>query len=271
MNPKAKYADWRLLSRACLIFASILLVAIVVVTFGPLPKYILSHSIRLRLLGAQQLVQDESDIRGSLLQGVGGVLLVAGAITAWRQMLISRGQHALDRQVAVTEAFAKAIEFIGNDRAVDVRLGGIYSLDRVADDDPNERARILDILLSFIRDNSPGDGDIPRDVRAALTVLTRRSWPKPIDLSEAKLTSVDLRHAYFVNANLSRADLSMANLSHAILQGANLRGADLRRSDLGDADLRGAQLISARLSGARADSSTRWPEGYDPAEHGVLF
>jgi hypothetical protein len=43
-----------------------------------------------------------------------------------------------------------------------------------------------------------------------------------------------------------------------------LTGATLIATDLLDADLTGA-----RLTGVRADIRTRWPEGFDPWQHGI--
>ena len=249
---------------------SLVLVVIVIAAFATLPKYVLEHSAPIGSLSPVQLAAAESSIRGSLLQAVGGILLVAGAITAWRQMLIGRKQHILGRHVAVTEAFAKAVEYLGNPNAIDVRLGGIYSLDRVSDDDPAEMSRVAEILCAFIRERSPSDGDLPRDVLAALTVLARRRWPIPIDLANTNLVGAQLRNAQLSNSVLHAANLCDAVLSGAILRNANLTGADLRRADLTSADLRGACIADIRMSGALANSATQWPAGFVPSDHGVL-
>lgn len=255
---------------AFLAVISFVLVVVVIAAFATLPRYVLEHSAPIGNLSSVQLAAAESSIRGSLLQAVGGILLVAGAITAWRQMLIGRRQHMLDRHIAVTEAFAKAVEHLGNRDAIDVRLGGIYSLDRVSDDDPAEASRVAEILCAFIRERSPSDGDLPRDVRAALTVLARRPWPIPIDLANTNLVDAQLRNAQLSNAILSASNLYGADLSGAILRNAKLTGATMLQADLTGADLRGACLAEIRMSGAHADSATRWPAGFVPSDHGVL-
>ena len=249
---------------------SLTLIVIVIAAFAALPRYVLERSVPIRNLGPVQLAESESNIRGSLLQAVGGIVLVAGAITAWRQMLVGRKQHLLDRHVAVTEAFAKAVEYLGNSNAIDVRLGGIYSLDRVSDDDPAEMPRVIEILSAFIRERSPSEGDLPRDVLAALTVLARRPWPIPVDLANANLTGAQLRNAKFSDARLRAANLSNAILTGAILRNADLTNADLRGANLADADLRGALLSNIRISGAVANSATHWPAGFVVSDHGVL-
>jgi hypothetical protein len=260
-----------LLSSALLPVLFIALIVIVFLSFGFLPKQLLEHSISLKSMTAVQQAGAESDIRGSLLQAVGGILLVLGAITAWRQLILSREQHALDRHSATTEAFTKAIEYIGNLEAVDIRIGGIYSLDRIADDDPGERSRILHILTSFIRERSPSQGDIPRDVHTALTVLVNRQWPARTDLSHTNLNRSQIPRALLTDAILSGVNLSNASLHAAIMRNADLTDADLRNSDLKQADLRGADLLGARMSGAVADSKTRWPDNFIPRDHGILI
>ncbi|WP_207957858.1 pentapeptide repeat-containing protein [Streptomyces sp. YIM 98790] len=257
--------------RAGLWAAVVLLVAVVVLAFGPLPGALLDRTEGAGELEPGDRISAESDIRGALLQAVGGLLLVAGAVTAWRQLLISREQHALSRRVAVTDAFARAVEQLGDDGSVALRLGGIYSLDRIADDDPGERGRVAEILAAFVRDTASGDAaPLPRDVTAALAVLVRRDWPHGIDLAGARLADTRLPGARLSRARLAGTDLRGADLTGAVLTGARLDGADLRRADLSGADLTGADPRQALFSGARADGATRWPEGFDPAGHGLV-
>jgi hypothetical protein len=245
------------------------LLAIVVAAFGALPGRLLGLSPASGRLSANEHILAEGAIRTALLQAVAGVLLVFGAVTAWRQMLIARGQQRVGRRVAVTEAFAKAVEQLAKDDALAMRLGGVYAMDRIADDDPTERPRIAEILSAFARDNAPANGDLPRDVQASLRVLTRRDWAVAVDLAETRLASAHLLGARLANAVLVGTDLSDATLRGAVLKNADLSRADLRRADLSGADLRTATLTGARLSAALADESTRWPDGFAPAEHGV--
>jgi uncharacterized protein YjbI with pentapeptide repeats len=81
-----------------------------------------------------------------------------------------------------------------------------------------------------------------------------------IDLAIADLSNADLSGAILTQANLQRADLSGANLTETDLTGADLEGALLRRtwleranasrSNLHQAVLTGANLVQARLHSA---------------------
>lgn len=256
------------LGRGAALLGALALIAVVAATFGPLPGYVLDASPAASALPAADRVKAESDIRASLLQAVAGTLLVVGAITAWRQMLISRSQHALSRRVALTDAFTKAVEQLG-DAGVAQRIGGVYSLDRVAEDDPAERRRVAEILSAFVRTRPPGE-EPAEDTAAALTVLAGRDWPGGADLTRARLAGAHLPGARLADARLTGADLRRAVLTGAVLLRAELSGADLREADLSGADLREARIAGVRLSGAVADARTRWPQGFAPGEHGVV-
>lgn len=95
-------------------------------------------------------------------------------------------------------------------------------------------------------------------------------------LRGANLVAAALRKATMQEADLSRALLVKADLSGAFLEGADLRGAllteailthaGLAHADLRNADLTGAVVTGANFDGALYDSSTRWPQGFDPSE-----
>jgi hypothetical protein len=267
MNGSVRGRAGKLAGWAIVVLIGLLLVAAVVAAFGPLPGRVLGPTTG---LSAADRVKAESDVRGTLLQAVAGVLLVIAAVTAWRQMLISRSQHALSRRIAVTDAFTKGVEQLGRADSLATRLGGVYSLDRIADDDPTERTRIAEILSAFVRDTTQGAESLPKDTVAALKVLTRRDWPQGVDLAGSQLAGARLPGAHLTASRLAGVNLNGAILTGAGLRSADLSGADLRRADLAGADLRTARLDGARLSGATADRATRWPENFDPAAHGVL-
>ncbi|GAB3892975.1 hypothetical protein GCM10029964_068930 [Kibdelosporangium lantanae] len=100
---------------------------------------------RLELQQAQRAL--ENNARAMLLQGFAGLLLVVGAVSTWRQLRIARDGNITDR-------FGKAVEQLGGDR-VELRLGGIYALERIVRNSPADRLAAIEILTAFIRTNSP--------------------------------------------------------------------------------------------------------------------
>jgi hypothetical protein len=104
---------------------------------------------RIELQQAQAQLQNNS--RSAILQAVAGLLVVVGATVTLRQVQASREGHT-------TERFTKAIDQIGSDN-IDVRLGGIYALERVARNSPADRPQIQYLLGGYIRNHSPWPPD----------------------------------------------------------------------------------------------------------------
>jgi hypothetical protein len=234
-----------------------------------------------RGLTAEQRLKAENDARTTLLQAVAGLVLLVGAEATWRQMRINReGQ--------ITERFNKAIDHLGQPSVdkLDVRLGGIYALERITINSRADRAAIAEILTAYVRGHAPWPPtrpgqyeasapikDVPElkardaDIQSIMTVLGRRrhlpTGPVALDLR-----ATDLR-----KADLQGADLQGADLADANLQDADLRMANRQRANLSGANLRGAQLPFL-MAGARATAKTTWPVGFTrqaPEAIGVRF
>jgi hypothetical protein len=178
-------------------------------------------------------------------------------------------QIDLQRQGQFTDRYSKAVEQLGAN-GVNVRLGGVYALERLMRDSPSDQPTIVEVLSAFIRNNArprtttapvmPGAGGmtLPRpetDVLGALTVLARRDTrhdaPKQAtDLSRTDLSNLDLRQVDLHGANLVASDLHGSSLRAVDLTGANLAIADFSGADLTAANLAGAQMFFTDLAGA---------------------
>jgi hypothetical protein len=193
-------------------------------------------------------------------------------------------QYALSEQGQVTDRFTKAVEQLGSEKT-DVRLGGIYSLERLARDSKADQPTIIEVLSAYVRANAPADLDptqrghcgrdeysvMPIDVQAVMTVIGRRDQEADgpyvdvagvhrrlaiVDLSQSCLVGVLVFPAHLENAVLREADLRRAilpnsDLRKAIMWAATLTSANLRYADLSDVDLTYADLDDADLRGAK--------------------
>lgn len=101
-----------------------------------------------------------------------------------------------------------------------------------------------------------------------------------LDLGLASLKRADLGGAILEDANLAGAALDEANLTNTTrTRGAIFTGATMYRARLGGADLSQAVLRRENPAGgvpspvfieyATYNDATRWPEGFDPKEHGA--
>ena len=148
-------------------------------------------------------------------------------------------------QGQVTDRYTKAIEQLGSDK-LDVRIGGIYALERVARDSARDHPTVMEVLTAFIREHShepwppsdPGGQEPERptrpDVQAAVTVVGRRDAKRDI----RQLTS---------SARTSRRGPV---------------GADLNAADLGGSNFAVANFTSATLAGVRWPKHAAVPEGW---------
>lgn len=214
-------------------------------------------------------------IRGTVSQ-VLALLLLALVATLWVNLADIRqkrvGEARQYRQTVSTQAperfaAAEALLKAGGSENLMRRLGGIYSLERIAST-PEDHRRAMDVLAAYVRQNAPRQGKdgseaanaspLAPDIQATLTVIGR-SVPWHADPEGClDLRSTDLRVAKLPEANLSRSLLSGTDLSFSELRAADLRKtnlasallhkADLRNVDLVEADLRGADLSGADLT-----------------------
>jgi uncharacterized protein YjbI with pentapeptide repeats len=260
---------WRPIIRwAGLLAAVAAMVTVIVVLFGPVTDLIARHDVG-SVTGSHRaaaLRSARDAARGRLLQLGAGLFAAAALIYTARNFTLSReGQ--------VTDRYTKAIEQLGSGQ-LDVRIGGIYALERVARDSVRDHPTIMEVLAAFIREHSheqlpPSGGSEPGaapparrtrpDVQAAVTVLGRRN-PRHdrqrINLAAAALVGADLTGADLTDADLTGADLTSADLPRATLTRANLDNADLTGADLNGADLTSAYLYRATLNGTDLHRAT---------------
>ncbi len=210
-----------------------------------------------------------NNARSRLLTIGAGLLATAALLFTARNFTLSRRTFELTEQGQVTDRYTKAIEQLGSDK-VDVRIGGIYALERVARDSPRDHPTVMEVLAAFIREHScerrspldANDGEegqsVRPDVQAAITVVARRNIERDIlivDLADAHLDGADLTNADLSNANFTNASLRGADLTEATLRGAHFRDANLSSAYLGFADFTNADLSGAYLNGAILDGT----------------
>jgi hypothetical protein len=216
-----------------------------------------------------------------ILAGIGAALLIYAAI---RQAQIASNRHEAqtkaDLQRRITESFSKAIEQLGSDK-LEVRLGGIYALERISQESPQDHWTVVENLTAFVRERTQRTEAEriakPRDQRIAECAYLlweyagkpeRRSeefWAKAIEQESfggppvtdiAAVLTVIKRRGEEQRAlearegrvlGLHQAILRYATLFQAHLEGANLGWAHLEHVNLRSAHLQGAHLTRAHL------------------------
>jgi hypothetical protein len=207
---------------------------------------------------AADRLKAQNDIRTTLIQALAGIGLLTGAFFTARTFI-------LNKEGQITDRFTKAIGQLGN-KNLDIRLGGIYALERIARESKRDQWPIMEVLTTYLREHFPASGADERsnegtlpdrlaaDAQAVLTVIARRKWrerePGWLNLNDTDLRKAHLFEAHLEEALLGRARLEGANLSQAHLKGATLEHAHCEGAYLSQVHLEDAVLIKAHLQGA---------------------
>lgn len=176
-------------------------------------------------------------------------------LVIWRTFALAESSKAAGQQAAIardaniTDRFTRAIEQLGSER-LDIRLGGIYALEKIAHQEKEYHPQIIEVLTATVRVNArwgnKSDDVNPKpsvDIQAILTVIGRResSFDKGV---------LDLSHTDLRGATLSFANLARAHLYGTHLEGARMLNADLSRAAMSAAHLEGAWLFHVNLERA---------------------
>jgi uncharacterized protein YjbI with pentapeptide repeats len=199
-----------------------------------------------------------------ILAGLGAILLIYAAI---RQAQTAGNRHEAqtkaDLQRRITESFSKAVEQLGSDK-LEVRLGGIYALERISQECTTDYWTVMENLTAFVRERTQrAEADrraTPLDQRvAAIAYLLWEEAGKPERRSEEfwhvaveRATSgeppaTDIAAVLTVIKRRSETHRAREVRDQRVL---DFRGAVLRRADLTGAHLEGANLWGAHLERA---------------------
>jgi hypothetical protein len=245
---------------------------------------------RVRRLDTKERFDRVNEARKTLATILGGIVLLAGFFGTWQNIRVaqdaaSTSQRALavSQEGQITDRFSKAIEQLGavdstGRKKLEVRLGGIYALEGIANESKELHWPIMEVLCSYVRENArrkPQDANQQNrvsitppypdaDIQAILTVLGRRDRRyelghqrldlRDIDIGwanlfEADLSGANLSRANLLAVNLNRADLSGANLSRATFLGVIISGMYVNVTSLSGTNLSGTNLSQTNLSG----------------------
>ena len=208
------------------------------------------------------------------------IVLAAAAVIAlplaiWRSIVAER-QADTAQQSLLNERYQKSAEMLGHIDKQSVRLGGIYALDRLAAEYPNDyHIQVMKLFSAFVVDQTgekceqEAELGLTQDVQEVMRVIAGRDKEKTaferqegltLNFSHCSLVGFAFSKANFANidftkANLSRVKLWQGQFSGSVLRGANLTkvdltGADLQHTDMRRVNLSGANLIGANLRNA---------------------
>lgn len=195
------------------------------------------------------------------------ILILAGPVglglALWRSITADTQARLMQRGLK-DERYQKGADMLGSNTLA-TRIGGIYALEHLARDHPEEyHIQIMVLLCAFVQQPRGKYNQLTNDIQKALTVIGQRDQ-KQQDLEKKENWKLDL-----FRANLSDTDLKFACLTSANLQKTNLRKTNLNGADLTNAELDGAYLENTKLKDVKGltqsmlNSTKHYYEGGTP-------
>jgi len=191
-----------------------------------------------------------------------GIRLSARAQFHSEQVAENNAHDATERRV--TDLYGQSVEQLGHDKAA-VRLGGLYSLERLAQDHEEHRQTVVDVVCAYLR--MPFHIEVPESVTDASseTVISN-------DLDEGSEQELQVRlAAQRLLARHLRAPATGDSVSPTGVA-AHWSGirVDLTGAHLVSIDFSGCSFLAADFSNARfSHSRTRFNDSYFTT--GALF
>jgi hypothetical protein len=208
---------------------------------------------------AAEVANLQNEMRKTILQVLGGLFAIFALYLTFRRVVVAEQGHITDR-------YTKAIEQLGamkaeNKSNVEVRLGAIYALERIAQDSPRDHWTIMEVLTAYVRQNAPELAQAPTkkendkainkgpvtEIQAILTVLGRRKRDRGREHEGQRL---DLSYCDLRGANFRKAHLQGARFYEAHLEGAWFPGAHVERTNFDLAHVEGAIFYMAHMENA---------------------
>jgi uncharacterized protein YjbI with pentapeptide repeats len=197
-------------------------------------------------LSAADELKARNDVRTTLVQALAGLAVAGGLVVTYRTYRQNRAEQ--DRTYE-RELYAKAVEQLGHEKAP-VRLGALYSLERLAEDRPERRQVIVNVICAYLRmpfsPTAPRepDGKIAKDLAKRTETEARineigSAWQqeRQVRLTAQRILAEHLRDdraedkrsadhpgARFwpdIHLNLADATLIDFNLANGVIAGAD--------------------------------------------------
>ena len=225
----------------------------------------------------KNLAQGSALLLGAL---VAAATLIFTLIRVW----INERTTTAEEEGLITDRINAAVASLGAEKTIkkgkdeqtvpniEVRIGAILALERMAKTNADVHIQIMEILTAYIRENAPvteGEHDRkPRqDIQLAFTVIGRRPLlgksierkQKPekyrLDLRNCDFTKIegkdepDFDHCIFDNSKFKMSKIQKIKLNSASLKDVNLYDADLTHAKMDQTELDRSILVKVKLQG----------------------
>lgn len=201
-----------------------------------------------------------------VVAGLGGVVAL---VISFKRQQLSELSHKIavsslerDRQRILNERFASAVAQLGDNSSASVRIGGVYSLAKLADDWPADRQRCIDVLCAYLRfpmtdpDDKGDEAEVRRTLSSVIQEHLKAHAPVRWDSNTFNLRGASLDGLILANIVLAGGILILIDckvttgnfdLSGVLLKSGTIDATGLvmtgGKIDLRKAKIQGGQLL----------------------------
>jgi uncharacterized protein YjbI with pentapeptide repeats len=257
-----------------------IVLVVVLIVYVPLGlRWYLSPTTDLSISQRKDLVQGIAAVGQAVAVGLTGAAGFIGLAFTWRGLRQTRESTQktleLTEQGQITERFTSAINQLGatdddRNKNMDIRVGGIYALERIAKESPEDHWAIMEVLTAYVRHHARRQKSPDAEAQEDVAEVPHPGFPghsqKGIPGWEydypgweydyvpdvvlepdirAIMTIIRRRKRYYQGGEPEPLDLRETDLPGANLPEVNLRKAQLDRANLQKANLREANLGGA--------------------------
>src|SRR5208283_6189907 len=147
-----------------------------------------------------------NEARKTLATILGGLAFLVGGFFTWQSLKVAQENLKVSQKGQITDRFTKAIEQLGavdgsGKKKLEVRLGGIYALEGIANESKELHWPIMEVLCTYVRENAPAPsrGENPPGERQKPKIQTQKNQastlpPHPFADIQAILTVLGRRN-----------------------------------------------------------------------------
>jgi uncharacterized protein YjbI with pentapeptide repeats len=207
---------------------------------------------------ATKRVEVEDTIRKTWVNLALGIVGFLALYFQYRRVLASDRQSALTEQGQVTDRFTKSVEQLGKTESslpnLEVRIGAIHALERIAADSERDRRAIVEVS-QYLRRNAAY-----AETCAARDMPLQEDWdwrnPKPRADIQVCITALGRLRVKEILPTDECLDLSECDLRNVKARSASFEGASFTGSNMDGVRLHSAQLIATSYHSVSAQHAS---------------
>lgn len=203
-----------------------------------------------------------NEVRRTNASIAGGLLVAIGLHFGWLRVKAAdeannnaRLLRRIESKRQITESYVRAVEQLSQEH-VAIRLGGIYSLDRIARESADLHWTVIEVLCALVRERrafAMAPGPLDHESVAILKVIAGRNHD--LDKESLMLNALSLHGAEFAGSVLLNAQFFESDLFSGTFRNSDLGGASFRKASLEAALFVGCNLTGASFRDAKGGVS----------------